>query len=135
MTLNNFVQHLVTKYGDHFLKVIKKLSQGLNLSLDGEASLQNNEVRKLSSVTNPSRKLSPAKFEAWKMWHEDGLSIQMIAVCLIILFLLLKIYAAHVFNFLLLAPSPSSSSTTKKKKKIKNQNLCNLRTFQVDQLL
>ncbi|XP_061344896.1 uncharacterized protein LOC133290798 [Gastrolobium bilobum] len=72
-------QHLVTKYGDRFLEVIRKLSQGLNLSLDGEASLQTNEVRKVSPVTNKSRKLSSAKFEAWKMWHEDGLSIQMIA--------------------------------------------------------
>ncbi|XP_020968059.1 uncharacterized protein LOC107617274 isoform X2 [Arachis ipaensis] len=74
-------QHLVTKYGDHFLRVIQQLSQGLNLSLDGEANLLNNEVRKLStvSVKNSSKKLTPAKFEAWKMWHEDGLSIQMIA--------------------------------------------------------
>ncbi|RYQ88898.1 hypothetical protein Ahy_B09g095816 isoform D [Arachis hypogaea] len=76
-----FLQHLVTKYGDHFLRVIQQLSQGLNLSLDGEANLLNNEVRKLStvSVKNSSKKLTPAKFEAWKMWHEDGLSIQMIA--------------------------------------------------------
>ncbi|KAJ1422981.1 Winged helix-like DNA-binding domain superfamily [Sesbania bispinosa] len=72
-------QHLVTKYGDHFLQVIQKLSQGLNLSLDGEASLQTSEVRKVSPVTNKSRKLTPAKFEAWKMWHEDGLSVQKIA--------------------------------------------------------
>ncbi|KAG4387360.1 hypothetical protein AAZX31_11G210000 [Glycine max] len=77
-------QHLVTKYGDHFLQVIQKLSQGLNLSLDGEArvataSLQTNEVRKVSLVTNKSNKLTPAKFEAWKMWHEDGCSIHEIA--------------------------------------------------------
>ncbi|KAG4989537.1 hypothetical protein JHK82_031863 [Glycine max] len=84
LTSNNFVQHLVTKYGDHFLQVIQKLSQGLNLSLDGEArvataSLQTNEVRKVSLVTNKSNKLTPAKFEAWKMWHEDGCSIHEIA--------------------------------------------------------
>ncbi|XLT08993.1 hypothetical protein HN51_054786, partial [Arachis hypogaea] len=46
-------QHLVTTYGDHFLRVIQQLVS--------------------------SKKLTPAKFEAWKMWHEDGLSIQMIA--------------------------------------------------------
>ncbi|XP_054819633.1 uncharacterized protein LOC129318729 isoform X1 [Prosopis cineraria] len=74
-------QHLVTKYGDHFLQVIQQLSQGLRLSLDGEASLQAPPVRKVSTVrlTNESKKLTPAKFEAWKLWHEDGLSIQMIA--------------------------------------------------------
>ncbi|RYQ90336.1 hypothetical protein Ahy_B09g096474 [Arachis hypogaea] len=44
-------QHLVTTYGDHFLRVIQQLSQGLNLSLDGEANLLNNEVRKLSTVS------------------------------------------------------------------------------------
>ncbi|KAK7301998.1 hypothetical protein RJT34_12875 [Clitoria ternatea] len=72
-------QHLVTKYGDHFLQVIQKLSQVLDLSLDGEASLQTNEVRKVSPITIKSKKLTSAKFEAWKMWHEDGLSIQSIA--------------------------------------------------------
>lgn len=50
--------------------------------MDGEASMQTNEVRKVSPVNiNKSRKLTPAKFEAWKMWHEDGLSIEKIAVC------------------------------------------------------
>ncbi|KHN18629.1 uncharacterized protein LOC114396797 [Glycine soja] len=77
-------QHLVTEYGDDFLQVIQKLSQVLNLSLDGEArvataSLQTNEVRKVSLVTNKSNKLTPAKFEAWKKWHEDGCSIHEIA--------------------------------------------------------
>lgn len=95
LTLNNFVQHLVTKYGDHFLQVIQKLSQGLNLSLDEEATLQTNEVSKIPQLTNQSKKLSPAKFEAWKMW-QNGLSIQMIAVCLTSLLLLLKIFASHV---------------------------------------
>ncbi|XP_019439561.1 PREDICTED: uncharacterized protein LOC109345181 [Lupinus angustifolius] len=72
-------QHLVTKYGDQFLQVIQKLSQELNLSSDKEATVHTNEVRKVSLVTNQSRKLPPAKLEAWRMWHEDGLSIQMIA--------------------------------------------------------
>lgn len=73
-------QHLVTTYGEYLLQVIQKLSKGLNLSLDGEAILQTNEVRKLSPiVTNKSTKLSTAKYDAWKMWHEDGLSIHQIA--------------------------------------------------------
>ncbi|XP_027334856.1 uncharacterized protein LOC113849276 isoform X2 [Abrus precatorius] len=71
-------QHLVTKYGYHFLQVIKKLSQGLKLSLDGEASLVTNEVRKVSPVAN-KLKLTSAKFDAWKMWQEDGRSIPEIA--------------------------------------------------------
>ncbi|KAL9320181.1 hypothetical protein ACSQ67_012020 [Phaseolus vulgaris] len=82
--INGVNQHLVTKYGDHFLQVILKLSQGLNLSLDGEekvpmASLQTNGVTKVSPLTNKSKKLTSAKFEAWKKWHEDGLSIHEIA--------------------------------------------------------
>lgn len=78
-----FAQHLVTTYGEYLLQVIQKLSKGLNLSLDGEAILQTNEVRKLSPiVTNKSTKLSTAKYDAWKMWHEDGLSIHQIAVSL-----------------------------------------------------
>ncbi|KAK7290316.1 hypothetical protein RIF29_04638 [Crotalaria pallida] len=73
-------QHLVTKYGDQFLQVIQKLSQELKLSLDGEATLHTNEVRKASLLTtNQSRKLTPAKLEAYKMWQDDGLSIQKIA--------------------------------------------------------
>ncbi|WJX37048.1 DNA helicase [Trifolium repens] len=73
-------QHLVTRYGDYFIQAIQKLSKELNLSLDGEVILQTNEVRKVSPiVTNKSTKLQGAKFEAWKMWHEEGLSIQKIA--------------------------------------------------------
>ncbi|CAJ2640559.1 unnamed protein product [Trifolium pratense] len=73
-------QHLVTRYGDYFIQAIQKLSEELNLSLDGEVILQTNEVRKVSPVvTNKSTKLQGAKFEAWKMWHEEGLSIQKIA--------------------------------------------------------
>jgi hypothetical protein len=97
-------QHLVTRYGDYFIQAIQKLSKELNLSLDGEVSVQPIEVRKVSPiVTNKSTKLQGAKFEAWKMWHEEGLSIQKIAVCLTILLLLLKIYASHVlmYNFFL----------------------------------
>ena len=81
------LQHLLVKHGDHFLQIIRNLSQGLNLSLDGEASLQTSTTTKttvtnrVNSLTNRQEKLSPAKCEAWRMWHEDGFSIQKIAVC------------------------------------------------------
>lgn len=78
------LQHLLVTHGDHFLQTIRNLSQGLNLSLDGEASLRTAMTRKVYSLPNQQKNnLTPAKFEAWKMWHEDGLSIQKIAVCLI----------------------------------------------------
>ncbi|XP_075634157.1 uncharacterized protein LOC142606705 [Castanea sativa] len=78
-------QHLLVKHGDHFLQIIRNLSQGLNLSLGGEASLQTSTTtkatvsNKVNSLTNQQEKLSPAKCEAWRMWHEDSLSIQKIA--------------------------------------------------------
>lgn len=81
------LQHLLVKHGDYFLQIIRNLSQGLNLSLGGEASLQTSTTtkatvtNKVNSLTNQQEKLSPAKCEAWRMWHEDGLSIQKIAVC------------------------------------------------------
>ncbi|KAL5759023.1 hypothetical protein ACOSP7_021634 [Xanthoceras sorbifolium] len=81
-------QHLVMAYGNHLLESIRNLSHKLNLSLDGEAAVQIAPTRNLCSVANSQRKLipagnqrklSPAKYEAWKMWQEDGLSIQKIA--------------------------------------------------------
>ncbi|KAK4858826.1 hypothetical protein QYF36_022639 [Acer negundo] len=81
-------QHLVTAHGNHLLQTISNLSQKLNLSLDGEVAVQIGPTRNLGSVANNQRKLiptrnqrklSPAKYEAWKMWQEDGLSIQKIA--------------------------------------------------------
>lgn len=78
------LQHFLMKYGDHFLQIIKHQSQQLNLSLDGEATVQTATTRNVYSTPsqpNQQRKLTPAKFDAWKMWHEDGLSIQKIAVC------------------------------------------------------
>ncbi|KAJ7964352.1 ATP-dependent DNA helicase [Quillaja saponaria] len=72
-------QHLLVMHGDHFVQIILTLSQRLNLSLDGEASLQTAAVGRVSPLTNQPKKLTPAKFEAWKMWHKDGLSIEMIA--------------------------------------------------------
>ncbi|XP_058110814.1 uncharacterized protein LOC131253707 isoform X2 [Magnolia sinica] len=70
-------QHLVTMYGDKILQHIGRLSQELNLSLDGEATIQTAMTKKV--YPNSQRKLAPAKFEAWKMWQEDGLSFQKIA--------------------------------------------------------
>jgi ATP-dependent DNA helicase RecQ len=70
-------------HGDHFLQIIRNLSQGLDLSLDGAADLQTAGTKEVYSLPNPKKNLTPAKVEAWKMWHDDGLSIQKIAVCLI----------------------------------------------------
>ncbi|XP_057250204.1 uncharacterized protein LOC104891323 isoform X2 [Beta vulgaris subsp. vulgaris] len=72
-------QHLVTIHGDHFLQAIRHLSKDLNLSLDGELSIQHTSVKKVSSDQTNPRKLTPAKFDAWRMWHEDGQSIEKIA--------------------------------------------------------
>lgn len=66
-------------HGDHLLETIRQVSEKLNLSLNGEAGVLTASTRKLYPVAN-QRKLTPAKYEAWKMWHEDGLSIQKIAV-------------------------------------------------------
>ncbi|XP_074319274.1 uncharacterized protein LOC141656323 [Silene latifolia] len=72
-------QHLVVTHGDHFLQAIRNVSQTLNLSLDGEMNIQTLPTRKVTALPGNQRKLTPAKFEAWKMWHENRLSIQKIA--------------------------------------------------------
>lgn len=73
------LQHFIKLYGDNFLQSIKRLSEACNLSLDGDSSSQTSVPSKI--VTVPSnKKLTPAKFEAWKMWHEDGLTFKEIAV-------------------------------------------------------
>ncbi|KAK9280366.1 hypothetical protein L1049_014055 [Liquidambar formosana] len=71
-------QNLVATHGDHFLQTIRRLSQGLNLSLDGDGSIRTTITGKVYPVPNQQRKFTPAKFEAWKMWHE-GLSVHKIA--------------------------------------------------------
>lgn len=68
-------------HGNNFLRIIRDLSQGLNLTLDGEATIETAITRKVYPVPNQPKKLTPAKFEAWKMWHLEGLSIWKIAVC------------------------------------------------------
>lgn len=72
-------QHLVAMYGDHILQTIRHLSEGLDLSLDGLANLQAVTRQEVYTVPNHSKELMPAKFQAWKMFQEDGLSIQKIA--------------------------------------------------------
>ncbi|KAL0544651.1 hypothetical protein IC582_019769 [Cucumis melo] len=61
-------QHLLKMHGDLILEAVKRLSQQVSLSLDGEYR-----------EPNKRRPLAPEKFEAWKMWHEHGLSVQKIA--------------------------------------------------------
>lgn len=71
-------------HGDVILQAVKHLSQEVGLPLDGECkeegNVQGTTTRKLYTDSNQRRQLAPAKFEAWKMWHEDGLSIHKIAV-------------------------------------------------------
>lgn len=73
------LQHFIKLYGDNFLLSIKHLSEACNLSLDGEPTSQTSVPSKTLTVPI-NKKLTPAKFEAWKMWHEDGLTFKEIAV-------------------------------------------------------
>lgn len=68
----------MTKYGEYFIETIQSLFQGLNLALDG-AITQPTTPKPLYTVPKSDRKTGPAKIEAWRMWHEDGLSIEKIA--------------------------------------------------------
>ena len=76
------LQNLLTKYGNHFIGSIKSLSQQLKLSLDGDASLQPIVTKPVMTTVPKTGKVTPAKFEAWKMWHKDGLSFLKVAVSL-----------------------------------------------------
>lgn len=68
-------------HGNNFLRIIRNLSRGLNLPLDGEATVQTTAItRKVYPVPNLPKKLMPARFEAWKLWHLEGMSIQKVAV-------------------------------------------------------
>ncbi|GAV80936.1 DEAD domain-containing protein/Helicase_C domain-containing protein/HRDC domain-containing protein/RQC domain-containing protein [Cephalotus follicularis] len=73
-------QHLSLTHGDHLLQTIRHLSEKLHLSLDGEGSMQIATIIKANQIPSHQRKLTQAKFEAWRMWHEEGLSIQKIAI-------------------------------------------------------
>ena len=82
----NQMQHLVTRYGDHLLQSIQQLSKQLDLSLDGAAAVeasQANNSCKAYTITKQPKDLPPAKYGAWKMWQEDGLSAEKIAVSFI----------------------------------------------------
>ncbi|KAK8942572.1 hypothetical protein KSP39_PZI008820 [Platanthera zijinensis] len=59
-------QHLVNSYGDKFLQTISNASQELGLLLNEESNTVTSAKK-----DNPSslKKLSPAKFEAWKVWQ------------------------------------------------------------------
>lgn len=83
--LVHILQHLVTRYGDHFLQSIQKLSKQLDLALDGVAAIEVTQaLNNCKAYTTPKqpKDLPPAKYSAWKMWQEDGLSTEQIAVCL-----------------------------------------------------
>ncbi|KAL0435169.1 UNVERIFIED_CONTAM: hypothetical protein Sradi_0224800 [Sesamum radiatum] len=71
-------QHFLKTYGDHLLQIIQRLSQELGLSLDGEPKAEPPMPTKVANVPN-NKRLTPAKLEAWKMWQEEGLTIQRIA--------------------------------------------------------
>ncbi|TQD80819.1 hypothetical protein C1H46_033654 [Malus baccata] len=73
-------QHLVVTHGNNFLRIIRNLSRRLNLPLDGEATVQTTAItRKVYPVPNLPKKLMPARFEAWKLWHLEGMSMQKVA--------------------------------------------------------
>lgn len=79
-SFNIKMQHLVTRYGDHLLQSIQQFSKQLDLSLDGVAAIEaNNNFKAYTTPKNP-KDLPPAKYSAWKMWQEDGLSAEKIAV-------------------------------------------------------
>ncbi|GFP97356.1 werner syndrome ATP-dependent helicase [Phtheirospermum japonicum] len=71
-------QYFMTTYGDRLLQVIQHLSQELSLSLDGEPIAEAPTPSKLATTPN-NKRLTNAKFEAWRMWQEDGLTFQQIA--------------------------------------------------------
>lgn len=65
-------------YGDHFIQSIQKFSKELDLSLDGIPESQPSVPKQKTRVPN-EKNLTQAKFQAWKMWQEDGLSLHRIA--------------------------------------------------------
>nr|GEU50162.1 DNA helicase, ATP-dependent, RecQ type [Tanacetum cinerariifolium] len=75
-------QHLVTRYGEHFLGSIQKLSKQLDLALDGVGAIEvtqaHNSCKAYTTPKQP-KDLPPAKYSAWKMWQEDGRSAEKIA--------------------------------------------------------
>lgn len=68
------------------IQTIQRLSKELSLSLDGVSIVESPLSKSISpaprSLTSVpiNRRITPGKFEAWKMWQEEGLTIQQIAV-------------------------------------------------------
>lgn len=71
-------QHFLKTYGDRLLQIIKHLSQELGLQLDGEPNAEPPTPCKVATIPK-NKRLTPAKFEAWKMWQEGGLTARSIA--------------------------------------------------------
>lgn len=82
MAILILLQFFLKTYGDHLLQSVQRFSQELSLSLDSESISESPVSSKV--VTLPGNKrLTPAKLEAWKMWQENGLTAQKIAVSLL----------------------------------------------------
>lgn len=79
-----FLKHFLKTYGDRLLQIIKQLTEELDLHLDGEPIAESPLPSKVMSTTaRKNNRLTPAKFEAWRMWQEHGLTAQKIAVSLL----------------------------------------------------
>ncbi|KAH6765361.1 hypothetical protein C2S52_000187 [Perilla frutescens var. hirtella] len=72
-------QHFLKTYGDRLLQIIRHLSQELGLVLDAEPIAEFPTPPSKVATIHKNKRLTPAKFEAWKMWQEDGLPAQKIA--------------------------------------------------------
>ncbi|KAL6516412.1 hypothetical protein OROGR_019717 [Orobanche gracilis] len=72
-------QYFVTTYGDRLLQVIQHRSHEVGLSLDGEPIPEARIPSKVVTIHN-NKRLTPAKFEAWKMWQE-GYTFKQIVNC------------------------------------------------------
>ncbi|KAL7113757.1 hypothetical protein ACP275_04G079200 [Erythranthe tilingii] len=71
-------QYFLKTYGDHLLQSIQRLSQELGLSLDAEPVSESPTPSKAATLPG-NKRLTPAKFEAWRMWQEEGFTVQKIA--------------------------------------------------------
>ncbi|KZV18306.1 Werner syndrome ATP-dependent helicase-like [Dorcoceras hygrometricum] len=72
-------QHFLTTHGDILLQTILSLSKELSLPLDGEPHAETLVSRKVPIKPNNKRLTTPVRFQSWKMWQEDGFTLQKIA--------------------------------------------------------
>lgn len=72
-------QHFLSTHGDILLKTIRSLSKELSLSLDGEPHAEPLVSRKVPIKPSNKRLTTPVRFQSWKMWQEDGFTLQKIA--------------------------------------------------------